>query len=389
MVAVPVTPEVLVWARKERSFTLEAAATLLELDVGRLESWESGRALPTLGQLEKMAQRYKIPLASLLMPQPLPPVDRRVSDFRAFGGIAMDMLSQDTIVAIEEAEELATALADLREVAPQLVPHSSVPTYAVTDDPTLAAVIERRRIGCPVSVQLGWQNSREAFLRWREAIEGEMIFTYQLKLGADGSRGFAIWDDERAIPVIVVDQSEEGYGPKAFTLLHEYAHILLRQGGITGQEHSGRTERFCNTFAAAFLMPVDEFTREASRLKVADAPWTEAHLRHLADSFKVSMTAVALHLQETGLAGRDFYQQMLALWANRTSQSRSGRSDHANKIVNRLGTRHVRTVANALADKIITSLDVYELTRVKPQHFSEVAQTAVNRREAYGPPTVF
>lgn len=389
MVAVPVTPEVLVWARKERSFTLEAAATLLELDVGRLESWENGRALPTLGQLEKMAQRYRIPLASLLMPQPLPPASRRVNDFRAFGGIALDTLSQETIVAIEEAEELATALADLREVAPHLVPYSSVPIYAVTDDPNLAAAAERRRIGCSVSVQLGWQNSREAFLRWRESIEGEMIFTYQLKLGEDDARGFAIWDDDRKIPIVVVDQGEEGYGPKTFTLLHEYAHILLRQGGITGQAHNGRTERFCNVFAAAFLMPVDEFTHEANRLKSADASWTEAHLRQLADSFKVSMTAVALHLQETGLAGRDFYQQMLAQWANRTPQSGTGRADHADRIVNRLGTRHVRTVADALAGRIITSLDVYELTRVKPQHFGEVTQTAINRREAYGPPTAF
>ena len=147
-------------------------------------------------------------------------------------------------MAIEEAEELATALADLRDVAPHLVPNSSVPIYEVTDSPSLAASTERQRIGYSVSVQLGWLNSREAFLRWREAIEGEKVFTYQLPLGEDDARGFAIWDDSRRMPIIVVDQGEEGYGPKVFTLLHEYAHILLRQGGITGQAHKGRIERF-------------------------------------------------------------------------------------------------------------------------------------------------
>jgi Zn-dependent peptidase ImmA (M78 family) len=299
----------------------------------------------------------------------------------------MDRLSMETLLAIEEAEELASALADLRGAAPDLLPLSVPPAYQITDNPVAVASAERARIGFSVGAQLGWQGDREAFLRWRETIEAEGVFAYRLKLGDDDARGFAIWDDDRQIPVIAIDASEGSYGPKVFTLLHEYAHVLLRQGGVTTLSHSGRVERFCNIFAAFFLMPQSDFIREAGYAKrERDAPWTEAHVDRLAAKFKVSKSAVALHLQDIGLADGGFYDRMVAIWSVRNPASGGGRATHPEKMANRLGTRHIETVARALAERHISKLDAYELTNVKPEHFEQVKQEAQNRREAYGRP---
>ena len=97
----------------------------------------------------------------------------------------------------------------------------------LTDDPEVIAGEERRRLGVSAAAQLSWQGAREAFFRWRELIESQGVFVYQLNLAEDDSRGFSVWDD-RQVPVIVIDGHEGSYGAKIFTLLHEYAHILLR-----------------------------------------------------------------------------------------------------------------------------------------------------------------
>jgi hypothetical protein len=150
-----------------------------------------------------------------------------LSDFRAFGGRRSNELTNLTILAIEEAYDLVEGLADLKMIDPLYSRIVLPPEYELTDNPEHIAGLERARLGLEMQKQFGWGADREAFLRWRQIVEDQGIFAYQLKLGADGTRGFAIYDD-REIPVIVIDASEESYQAKVFTIWHEYAHILLR-----------------------------------------------------------------------------------------------------------------------------------------------------------------
>jgi Zn-dependent peptidase ImmA (M78 family) len=346
---------------------------------------ERGERDLNLGQLERIATQYQFPLATLLMPAPLPPVPRpKLRDFRVFDGEAPPPdLSRETLLAIEDASLFVDTLEDVRDAAPELLPPLGLPQCSLDDDPEEVANAERERLDVSVEEQFAWLGDREAFLRWREVVESQGVFSCQLELGADGSRGFAIWD-ERQIPVIVIDSAEDPYPARVFTIWHEYAHILLRMGGISDQNRRNSVERFCNQFAAHFLMPREVFATYARVICPPGTRWTEHAVTRLAAQFKVSKSATTLHLENMGLAPKGLYREMLALWRGRKPSTSRGIATHIQKHANRLGSRHIDVMMQAVQQGVLTKLDAYELTNVKPKYFPELRREAIGRRAAFG-----
>ena len=107
---------------------------------------------------------------------------------------------------------------------------------------------------------------------------------------------FSIWD-QREVPVIAINASEEEYRYRIFTLFHEYAHLLLRLGGISDENPSNSVERFCNQFAAYFLMPEAIFKQRATEIQPRGDDWSDHHVAQLATLFHVSKSAAAIHLE--------------------------------------------------------------------------------------------
>lgn len=62
----PVTPALINWARKRAGFSLDEAAA----DFKKIESWETGQSSPTYPQLERMAEKFKVPVAVFFFPEP-------------------------------------------------------------------------------------------------------------------------------------------------------------------------------------------------------------------------------------------------------------------------------------------------------------------------------
>jgi Zn-dependent peptidase ImmA (M78 family) len=320
------------------------------------------------------------------MPAPLPKIERApLQDFRAFEGHPARRLSPETVLAIEEAYTDLELMGDLKEAAPQLFGVPLVPPYSLSNDPVSVAASERERMAVTPAEQFTWGGDREAFLRWRELVEAQGVFVYQLKLGGDETRGFAMWDD-REIPIAVIDASESGYSAKIFTLWHEYAHLLLRTGGISNQNRNNSVERFCNAFAAHFLMPMSEFRREASLVAPRAGTWEDSHVTRLANRFRVSKRSVAIHLETARLVPEGFYGRMKALWQSRPLPSTKGLATHPEKIANRLGGRHISLVMDALRLGILNKIDAREYLDVRPDHFESVEAEVRHRRINYGRP---
>jgi hypothetical protein len=159
---------------------------------------------------------------------------------------------------------------------------------------------------------------------------------------------------------------------------------LLRAGGISDQNRTNVIERFCNSFAAFFLMPRPAFVHESSIINSANEHWGDSHVTRLANRFRVSKSSVAVHLEELGLAPSGFYREMKELWRVRRPKSLGGRATPAQKYVNRLGNRYIEVVFDALGRGVINALDAYEFLRVKPKHFSELRREVEERRATYG-----
>ena len=65
-----INPHILKWARERSGYAVEAIATFLKKDASIVNDWESGERAPTYIQLEKLADKYKRPIAIFFFPEP-------------------------------------------------------------------------------------------------------------------------------------------------------------------------------------------------------------------------------------------------------------------------------------------------------------------------------
>jgi Zn-dependent peptidase ImmA (M78 family) len=216
-----------------------------------------------------------------------------------------------------------------------------------------------------------------------QSSERQGIFVYLTNIGPENKvRGFAIYD-ERGIPVALINGDDRESSARIFSLIHEYAHILIRKPGISDQNTKDSVERWCNQFAAYFLMPAERFKAEALKVDPTKT-WSETALNIISDIFKVSKSAVALHLEDIGLARNGFYEWKLKQWGPPKRRKGGKPTPYAERQVNRLGVRHVSIVLDALDRRYINQLDAYEMTEVGPNHFDDLRGEMVGRQLEYG-----
>lgn len=383
---VPTNPTVLSWARETRGLTLDAAAELLEWPVDKLAEIEGSTSVAA-SDLERMAAKYKLPLPTLLMPEPLP-ADRYglrpITDFRLHADETAEPISVATRLHVEGAYELIELLAEVGDADPKSVKVPNLPRYTLQDKAADAAAAERERIAPQVDVQLGWASDKEAFLRWREIIESQGVIVHKFPLHEKSVRGFAVFDE--GFGVVVVDSGDD-YRPRVFTILHEYAHLLLRASGISDQNREIPTEQWCNQFAANFLMPVEAFRSEYYLLFPKAKVATERQVSRLSTRFRVSKSSVALRFEETGLAPSGFYDTLKAEWQKRERRSGGGGggpNDPIDVELGRYGTTHVSTVGSALRRGVIDHVEARYALDVAREHIPPLEAAARQRRRAYG-----
>jgi Zn-dependent peptidase ImmA (M78 family) len=243
---------------------------------------------------------------------------------------------------------------------------------SLTDDPEAVAATERKKFGVDLEEQREWSGPDVARRQWRKRIESRGVFTYMIPMPPDQLSGFSLF--QGGLAAICVNDKDATEGAKIFTLFHEYCHLLLRQSGISDEEDNNRVERFCNEFAASFLIP-----RQALREAIGDiafpAEFTDATVRRLAVRFRVSNRAVALRLEKTGLASKGFYGRKTTKWdPPKTLKPLIGPHQPSRiKIrLKRVGNLHAATTIHAVDRKIINSFDASQLIGVLPSSLGRI-----------------
>lgn len=116
-----------------------------------------------------------------------------------------------------------------------------------------------------------------------------------------GYSGFVYPDPKSGVYQVGINGKEADCRQR-FTQCHELAHIVrnvgLKYGFSSGEIYTSKgLERFCDRFAAAFLMPEDVFIKKWESLRDDDI-WKKARI---ATFFKVSGEAVRHRLRDLGL----------------------------------------------------------------------------------------
>ncbi len=318
-----------------------------------------------------MALLYKLPLATLAMPQ-VPPRSNLPKDFRTIDGARRE-ITPATARAIREARRARDSLADVFAELEESPPAFLRPTERGVDAARLAAG-ERARLAVPVARQLAWTTTPQALAHWRSVVESLGIFVFVFDMPLRDCRGFSL--KESGAPVIVISKAEETEGARIFTLFHEYCHILIDQPGISDLNQKNSVEKYCNDFAAHFLMP-EEALRQVLDLPTSRRAidWDPAVIRYAARQLHVSQQALALRLENAGLAPKGYFDSFVALQPKpripRVREKPRGAPPSAVTLLE-LGPMFARAVLRGVDRGVISDLNAARVLDLSPKHFERL-----------------
>jgi Zn-dependent peptidase ImmA (M78 family) len=361
----------------------------------RLRSWETGEGRPTIAQLRTAAKLYKRPLAIFYLPAP--PLDfQPLRDYRRVPDAQLGQLSPGLLAFIRRAHAVHEAALELRDLADEPVAPPPTLSDAATD-PEVFGAAARGLLGVTLSQQATWRDPGRALNAWLDAVSGLDVLVLQAQsISIQEMRGFSLSMDR--LPVIVLNGGDFPRG-RIFTLLHEFAHVLLHADGVCDalprRQTRGPTDEieiFCNQVAAAALMPHEAFRAEPTLQNPPDdGRWSEGTIRGLSEKYSVSQEAVVRRLYSVGLTDWDFLHDKEAEYRaaydafreeqqrKRREEERPGGPSYYRMKVRDLGRGFIESALDAYYRRAITGSDLSEYLEIKlnglPKLEAELAAT--------------
>ena len=365
----PITPAVLEWAIEESGLSRAEVAEQIGVAEAQLETWIAGETKPALTAGRKLAATLHRQLAVFLLPAP--PLSEHVEvNFRhPIGAQHRRELTPEERRFLRRAKRLqsvaAWLLAELDRESPRLE------RMSMRDDPEDAGSRWRSRMGVSIADQSGWPSASAAFDQWRSAVERLGITVVQFSMRADACRGFSISDERTPLVAVNTAWPDEA---RSFTLFHELGHLLTRTDSACATApmtpHAGDlTERWCETFAAAVLIPEAALanTTKVNSLSV---------LSPLARRMHVSVRAMALRLISLGKASWPLYQSIppSADVKRRGGAGGTGRNRVETR-ADEFGARTTELFVTAVQRDIISSSQALDYLDVPSGAFDRLAMT--------------
>ena len=254
-----INPEVLKWARESAHISVEEVARRLKVKPEKIRMWESGKAYPTIRQMETCTTLFRRPLAVFFLPEPPKDFhtlrDFRKKDKQAPYSRALTFIIRDIL---QRQAWMRDFLKEQNE--PKL---DFIGKYTTDDDP--------KRIAWDIRETLEIHDiptGKNPLNFWVEKTENKGIFVSltgnvhnRLPVEPDEVKGFSTSD--RYAPFIFVN-SKDSKNSQLFTLVHELAHLWLDVSGVSSfdivdfrmeQDKFDPLEIHCNAITAEVLMP--------------------------------------------------------------------------------------------------------------------------------------
>ena len=297
-----VNPALLVWTRKNASYSQAEFAERFKKPIDVLQAWESGASQPTISQARQWAKVCGRPLAVLYLPHP--PYDfAPLEDFRRLDPDRDAQATRWLRRAIRMARDGRAVVLDLMEDDEEFK-SDPWPLQIPRDDAEGAGHLIRDFLGAGLDVQRRNGRGHSPWHYWKGLAESVGALVFQMeRVDVDEARGFSIYAPE--LPVIVVNPGDSPKG-RAFTLLHEMAHLGLRSSGLCDRGEDTADEAYCNAVAAAALMPRPAFLGHVVGMR-GDDHWSENRISELADIFGASREASVRRLLTVGYVSSGFY----------------------------------------------------------------------------------
>lgn len=297
--------ERLIAARKSANVTQDEAAKHLDMSRPTYIAIEKAARRPKPAELVKLAERFKVPLNKLLRdegrPQQLRPHLRSILDVSSSGEkeleAAISLLS-DYIDDYQFLENMMEANSATHFPPPVRIAPGPIERFAEH-----CAQEERARLN------LG---AHQPIYTLRNILEEAGIHVFVEKLDSKLA-GLYVFAPDFGYCILVnrVHPRER----RRWTIAHEYGHFLAdrdRPGVdyLKPMQRKSESERFADSFAAAFLMPEAGVQRRFYEEVERTGDFKVGDLCRMADYFAVSMMAMAIRLESVGLIPRGSWDQI-------------------------------------------------------------------------------
>lgn len=390
-----INPRMLSWARETAGLSLDQAAEKLGLkDTAKISgsdkllALEQGEQALTDAQLQKAASVYRRPALAFYLAEP-PPKGDRGEDFRTTAGAvsARDNGLLDALMRDVRARQ--QMLRDVLETEDEAQPLPFVASAKLAEGPGKVAASIRNCLAVTEQEQKRAHGASGLFAHLRAA--AERIGIYVLLAGDVGShhtdisetvfRGFALADD--VAPFVVINDNDAAPA-RAFTLIHELAHIWLGASGVSGplRWHSENTiEQFCNAVAGEFLLPIRSM-EGVSPFDPDDIPDALVETQRLAAAWNISQGVVAYRLASEGRITGAVANALFKIFADRWREQKKTREKSADDrgpsyyVVrrHRLGAALLAVVRRALQSEALTHTRAAKILGVSAASVSSLLQ---------------
>lgn len=386
-IVVKVKPEVLRWTIESAGWELNELAEKTEIEPELLNEWKTRESSIDLKKLEKIADSLKRPLAVFFLPEP--PKESILTDYRKIAGFETKSLSKKTLTALRNARYIQSNSQDLLKLQ-EIDNKPKIQPATLNDEPDEIANRERQNLG----LEFESENTRgrvvkkpinQLYASLRAKIESLNIFVIQANMPLNEARGFTLTDK---YPRIIVINSADELKPRIFTLLHEYAHILLKKDGIClpnsenfrtkSKDEILKIEKWCNAFSGTLLMPKQEFLSELS-LYEETYENTLQIIIDLSKKFRVSKKAVIVRI--LNLSKNQTYKEKYLEYYDKViydsmlkskAKKGGGGVSQVDKCLSQKGKKFVKLVSESRNKRLITSNEMISYLNLKTKHFDKL-----------------
>ncbi len=372
----PINPAIIPWAMHRLRLSRVDFAQKLGTSEKMVDAWIAGKEQPTGKQAQKLADRLFIPLGYLMI-NALPDISLDAVDFRTSGNHRLEEPSQELWATYNEAfyrQQWYKEYAIENEYAPcDFVGSMSMET------PVVEAALRIREILQLSDDDLAscktWENYYTGLIYAMEETAGVMIMRNSMvgnnrhrPLSVEEFRGFAIADP--IAPLIFIN-TRDSRNAQLFTLIHEFVHLLIGHGGISGndllEKASNKVEYYCNQVAAEFLVPEDSL-RQNWPDEIRGIEELCKVIKKLGKRFHVSGMVMIIRCRYldliSGLVASQLWEKELAA-IQKAKENSGGGVDPYKTMLNRISPLFARAIIYQAEAGEIQLGDAYKLLNVK------------------------
>ena len=272
------------------------------------------------------------------------------------------------------------SISDLKNI--EYETKSKLETAKLTDNPETVALRFREKFSLTEEKQRKFKTSYELFNYLRDILEEMNIYLFQFSMPVEDARGFVFVDES---PNVVVVNTKDNIEARIFSLMHEFAHILLGESVIDLPDatyiYKDKVEKWCNEFSSTFLLPKN-LAKSAFDTNKENLTKKET-LKYLSNKYKVSKAMLILNMLKLKYIEKNDYDAILARFKKEEikpkkegEKATGGGIPSEVRCLSEVGNKFVSLVANNYDKEYITYSDALNYLSIKSRNFDKVLSKA-------------